>query len=146
MAPIRFSVSYNLREYLSFVRELYPNELPGAFESRGRKLGPIEAAIVRALTPVAASVAFFFKKRRMPVCDFVIDEEGIARQTADGKYMLPWSGVVAVYRFSQGYLVRSSKGAMPLPYRCLDAGQRASLDALVDKRLAELAPVPEPEA
>ena len=141
MTPIRFSVSYHLGEYLSFVRELAPVELPAQFEKRGKKLGRISGAIVRALVPVAASIGFFFKKRRMPVCAFVIDGEGITRDTADGRLVLPWERVVAVYRFSQGYLVRSAKGAMPLPYRCLDADQRATLDALVDKRQGELASI-----
>lgn len=146
MTPIRFSVSYHLGEYLSFVRELVPVELPAQFEKRGKKLGRFSGAIVRALVPVAASIGFFFKKRRMPVCAFVIDEEGITRDTADGRLVLPWGRVVAVYRFSQGYVVRSAKGAMPFPYRCLDADQRACLDALIDKRKGELASIREPGA
>jgi hypothetical protein len=67
----------------------------------------------------AASVVFYFKKRRMPECHFTINGEQIKRVTQDGVLEIPWTDVVAVHSYTQGYMVQKLKGAVPLPYRCL---------------------------
>jgi hypothetical protein len=82
--------------------------------------------------PVTANVwiallcppVFYLKKRRMPVCEFVIDREGIERTSRLGVLRRGWGEVVQVRRYSQGYLVAFARGAVPIPFRCLDAGQR----------------------
>lgn len=66
---------------------------------------------------------FYLKKRRMPVCEFVIDREGIERSSRLGVLRRGWMDVTQVRRYSRGYLVAFAGGAMPIPFRCLDAGQ-----------------------
>jgi hypothetical protein len=136
--PIRFSVSYSLREYRGFVREYSPLGIGQEFAKRGKTPGGVLHAFICAATLAIATVMFFFKKRRMPVCDFEIDEEGITRTTAVGRHVVPWSKVVAVHSLSPGYLVVTANGALPLPYRCLLPADAATLAALIEKRRGEI--------
>jgi hypothetical protein len=134
VASIKFSVSYTLREYRSFVREYTPMGVAKEFAKRGKAPGKTLHAFVCAMSLAVATIMFFFKKRRMPVCDFEIDAEGITRTSATGRHVVPWSKVVAVHSLSPGYLVVTGKGAMPLPYRCLLPADAAMLAALIEKR------------
>jgi hypothetical protein len=127
---IAFSVSYTLREYLSFVRD----HIPAALETMAAE-GKAKGVTPRGVYPFAmagATIAFFFKKRRMPVCDFVIDAREIRRTTRDGALVVAWSELVAVRRYSQGYFVdKGSKGAMPLPYRCFSPEQALAMEGFI---------------
>jgi hypothetical protein len=86
-----------------------------------------------------AAISFFFKKRRMPVCDFVIDEKQIKRTTAAGELVIPWSAVIAVHRYTSGFLVEKSGGAIPLPYRCFSAQALVAFTAMTGNRV----PIPQ---
>jgi hypothetical protein len=68
-----------------------------------------------------ATPVFYMKKRRMPVCAFHIDADGIERTTRTGRMACRWDEVKAVRRYRQGYLVIMEKGAMPIPFRCMTA-------------------------
>jgi len=83
---------------------------------------------------LVATPIFLLKRWRMGSCGFTIDHERIERVNALGRLSKTWRDVRAVHRYSQGYLIVFSKGAMPIPYRCLDAGQSRRLRALVAKR------------
>lgn len=74
----------------------------------------------------------------MGTCTFQIDDQQIQRSSKLGLFRLPWRDVVAIHRFSHGYLVEKSKGSVPLPYRCLTEEQAAILDELIRKREREL--------
>jgi len=126
---IAFSVSYSLREYLSFVRDYLPDGL-AEMAAQGKSRG-VSARVVRPFALVGAAVAFFFKKRRMPVCDFTIDEAGIRRATRDGVLVIPWNEVRRVYRYTEGYLVREHRGAVALPYRCFSPDMKANMERLI---------------
>ena len=143
MAPIKFSVSYTLREYRSFVREYLPLGMAQEFARRGKTPGRALSAFVRGASLSLATVMFFFKKRRMPVCDFEIDAEGITRTTAVGRHVVPWSKVVAVHSLSPGYLVITGTGRVALPYRCLLPADAATLAALIEKRRSEFQSIAE---
>lgn len=163
-APIRFSVAYTLREYLSIVSDhLAFMTRPGT--AHGRPLGwrwPAAIAVAACVlawtsgpgwlrgTALGAAVLalaslpcmgrlwlglfatpmFYFKKRRMPVCDFRIDATGIERTTALGVMVRRWDQVRAVRRYRVGYLVEFDKGAVPIPLRCLTMAQQERLRAL----------------
>jgi hypothetical protein len=135
--PIRFSVSYSLREYRSFVREYTPLGLDQELARRGKTPGGGVHAFICAATLAAATVMFFFKRRRMPVCDFEIDAEGITRTTAVGRHVVP------LHSLSPGYLVITGTGRLALPYRCLLPADAATLAALVEKRRSELQSIAE---
>src|SRR5471032_3452250 len=130
MPTISFSVSYTLREYLSFVRDHLPVGIALLAPEGKKKRAPSKAVYPFVLA--FAAVVFFFKKRAMPVCDFVIDEKEIRRTTRGGTLVVPWSDLIAVRRYSRGFLLdKGTKGAMPLPYRCFSAEQMAAMEGLV---------------
>lgn len=83
-----------------------------------------------------ATPVFFVKKRRMPLCEFTIDRTAIARQSKGGAFRRGWDEVTAVRSYSRGYLVCFRRGAVPIPFRCLDGGQLERLRAIVLARPA----------
>jgi hypothetical protein len=74
-----------------------------------------------------APPVFFLKKRRMPVCEFRIDGEGIARTSRLGSFERGWNEVKMVRRYERGYLLMFAKGGIPIPFRCLDQRQQEQL-------------------
>ncbi|MCS0588937.1 YcxB family protein [Massilia norwichensis] len=74
-----------------------------------------------------APPVFFLKKRRMPVCEFRIDGQGIARTSRLGIFEKSWDEVKMVRRYERGYLLMFAKGGIPIPFRCLDQCQREQL-------------------
>lgn len=130
LLALEFSVSYRLAEYLSFARDHAPLVTQRVLTAKGNPLQTPSRLQGVALTLIC-SVAFFFKKRRMPICRFVITEEGIHRSAASRNLFVPWTAVQAVHRYSQGYFIERHRGAMPLPFRCLGAQQVSALDALI---------------
>ena len=120
MDTIRFDVVYEFREYREFAID-YMRDARGV---------PLDRFAER-LFSVVLRVAFALKKRKMPRCDFTIDDSCIRRRTARGELIVPWEKVTRVHRFRPGYLIEKASGAMPIPLRCLDAAQRERLDALI---------------
>jgi hypothetical protein len=134
-APIRFSVAYGLGEYLSIVRDhlafLARREQPGLPRRRWKRLADAVCVALFA-TPV-----FYMKKRRMPVCEFRIDANGIERTTRQGQLARRWDEVQDVRRYRRGYLVMFATGAIPIPFRCLTAAQQECLRGLFLSRVRE---------
>jgi hypothetical protein len=91
-----------------------------------------------------ATPIFYVKKRRMPLCAFDIDADGIARTTRAGRLVRRWDEVKAVRRYRQGYLVFMERGAMPIPLRCMTAAQQERFRALVLGRGGRNTPTPAP--
>ena len=129
---LEFSVSYSLSEYLSIVQEHAPGALTAYYSQRGKPLRRMPRLLNFLLIPIA-TVAFYFKKRRMPICHFTISSEQIKRDTKDGVFEIPWIDVVAVLRYTLGYLIQKSKGTVPLPYRCLSRNQTKVLEAFIQQ-------------
>lgn len=129
---IEFSVSYSLSEYLSMVQEHYPSALAEYYSRRGKPTKRM-SRLAKLLVVLVASVAFYFKKRRMHVCHFTVDGERIQRVTQDGVLNILWTDVVAVRRYTQGYMVQKFRGAIPLPYRCLTGDQRKLLEVFMQQ-------------
>lgn len=129
---LEFSVSYRLAEYLSFARDHAPLVTRRVLAAKGKPVQTPSRLQGVTLTLVC-SVAFFFKKRRMPICRFIITGDGIHRSAASRNLFVPWTEVLAVHRYSQGYLIEMHHGAIPLPFRCLCAQQLPALDALIAK-------------
>ena len=72
---------------------------------------------------LVAPPVFLLKKRRMPVCEFRIDGRGIERTSRLGTVERTWDEVKMVRRYKRGYLLMFAKGAIPIPFRCLDQQQ-----------------------
>jgi hypothetical protein len=81
--------------------------------------------------PLLAMPMFLLKRRRMPVCEFAIDRSAIARSSRAGEFRRGWEEVTAVRSYSRGYLLLFKRGALPIPFRCLDPAQLERLHALV---------------
>jgi hypothetical protein len=132
-APIRFSVAYGLGEYLSIVHDhvafLARRKRPGPRPRRWRRLAGA-ACVALFATPI-----FYMKKRRMPVCEFHIDADGIERTTRQGHIVRRWDEVRSVRRYRRGYVVMFEKGGMPIPLRCLTAAQQERLRGLFLSRV-----------
>nr|WP_314540484.1 YcxB family protein [uncultured Massilia sp.] len=79
---------------------------------------------------VLGTPIFLFKKWRMPSCSFRIDGAGIERTSRAGTFVRAWSDVAAVRRYRRGYLLLLDKGAVPIPYRCLDQTQQEAFRKL----------------
>ena len=135
--PIRFTVVYRMREYLALLHEHLPASMRKWELARGKRprqeLNWSSRVGIRLLLPLIGVPGFLLKKRRMPVCDFTIDAAGIERRTRDGTLHVAWTDVVQVHRYAQAYLVDKGSGGLPLPYRCLDAAQRAAFERLLSR-------------
>jgi hypothetical protein len=132
---IRFSVSYTLSEYRSFIRDHAPPFLETALAKDGKAPSAKRSAIALWFVVNCTSLIYFYKKLRMPVCDFTIDEDKISRTTRMGELVVPWSRVATVHRYSRGYLVvKLNGGALPIPYRCVAREDAAALSALIERK------------
>lgn len=68
---------------------------------------------------------FLFKQWRMPQCAFRIDGRGIERTGRNRKLVQAWSEVRMVRSYRRGYLLLFAKGAVPIPFRCMNREQQA---------------------
>jgi len=79
---------------------------------------------------------FFLTRRRAPVNEFTIDHATIARRSRRGTFLRGWDQVTAVRSYRRGYLLVFARGALPIPFRCLDSVQLERLRALALARPA----------
>jgi hypothetical protein len=87
-----------------------------------------------------APPVFYLKKRRMPVCEFRIDGQGIERSSRLGTFKKTWDEVKMVRRYERGYLLMFAKGGIPIPFRCMDQLQQEQLRIyLAGRALASMA-------
>lgn len=133
--PIRFSVSYGLREYLSFVLEHATHLIKRRRRARAAKRRTLLAVLekpmlMRAMVGALATPVFLLKRRRA-ACSLEIDEVSIARVGRTGRTTWQWSAVRDVRKYRRGYLLFFPTGAIPVPFRCLDQRQALDLEALV---------------
>ena len=137
--PIEFEVSYQLGEYKSMVAEyiLFRHNRRRRDKSPDAQIASRLPLSVRLAFAVFVPLVFRYKIRKVGRCTFLIDGEGVQRTSKLGTGRVPWPDVVTVHRLSGAYLVEKRKGALPLPYRCLDEQQKARLEEFL--RLNEVA-------
>jgi YcxB-like protein len=128
---IQLSIVYSLREYLVIVREKTSQMVRDDFARKGKPFRSIDKMLMSMGISLVAPPVFFLKKRKMPVCEFVIDESGISRAAGGATYRTPWAKVKNVNRLKTAYLVELESGAMPLPYRCFPDGDRAAFEGIL---------------
>lgn len=90
-------------------------------------------------TALLATPVFLFKRRRTPVSELTIDGSTIARSAASGTFRRGWDEVTGVRSYSRGYLLLFKRGALPIPFRCLDSSQLERLRVLAFARRAAAA-------
>jgi hypothetical protein len=79
---------------------------------------------------------FFLTRRRAPVNAFTIDHATIARRSRRGEFLRGWDQVTGVRSYRRGYLLVFARGALPIPFRCLDSLQLERLRVLALARPA----------
>ncbi|HEY4530522.1 MAG TPA: YcxB family protein [Luteimonas sp.] len=117
---LEFSVRYRLGEYLAFV-----TEHGFATEAALRETRGATRMLAQAFQRAVASLAYTYKMSRVGRCHFVVTASGLSRRTRLGTSSIEWSSVRAVHTYTRGYLVELQQGAVPIPFRVLDARQRA---------------------
>lgn len=137
--PIRFKVSYSLREYTSFVADHAHAAMNRSLAEGGRPPRAQLPLYVRCLVAAVASVTFVLKKGRVGDFEFIIDERCIERRAADGSVRLAWHKVSAIRPYSQGWLISQGDAAFALPYRCMTPAEVVALEDLISACQAELA-------
>lgn len=114
-APISIRVALRLREYLDFRW--------ASSQSKKNKL--------RLPTTVAGALWYYLGVRHLPASDIDIDERQIKRTNAGGTSIWSWRDVREVRPYPSGYLVRVANESMAIPYRHLNADQRARFRAMI---------------
>lgn len=128
MQAVDIPVSYRFSEYHAFALE----HIERTQRSRPSYMG-------RMVIYLSALAVFGLKTWKIPWCEFRIDEAGIRRKTARGELHFPWSDMKAIHRFAPGYLFELGKGAIPIPYRCVDPREAARLAEFLAAKQRELA-------
>jgi YcxB-like protein len=130
---IKFKVSYSLREYLDFLKFATKAELKQEAVKRGKNENPSSTTVQFFLTIIGTAI-YLYKRSRMPVCEFEVNDLGIFRKTKMGQLETPWAEVTKVARTRIGYLVFRKTGALPIPFRCMKLHELNSFDQLVKQR------------
>ena len=132
-APVglHFHVAYTASEYRGFVLEHLAAVLTRLAAAKGRPFRGL-SPVTRWSVAAFASMVFVIKRRAMPICEFTIDDRRIQRDTRQGRMVAAWSEVLAIHRYSHGYLIELSRGGIPVPHRCLDAAQAAELERIIE--------------
>jgi hypothetical protein len=128
---IRFDVVYTLSEYLGFLRDHLSFTLRRA--SPPVRMRRITIPLACACITLIGIPVFLAKKRRMPHCAFRVDGNGIERSTRAGTLVRSWAAVDSVRCYRRGFLVMVDRGAMPIPFRCMDREQVAAFRRLASK-------------
>lgn len=129
--PVKFDVTYRLREYLELVRaHTFATTIP-LDSSKAQRI------FYNTLLTVIGTVMFFYKSHRVGTCSFSLDAIGISRRSKGGEFSFPWSDVTAVYQYGAGYLIAKGKGAMPIPFRVMSEPQQKAVAAQLAPYLQE---------
>lgn len=86
-----------------------------------------------AWVAVVGTPVFLIKKGRMPHCAFCVDAHGIERRSRAGTLARSWADIREVRRYRRGYLVIYDRGAMPIPFRCMDREQEGVFRRLASR-------------
>jgi hypothetical protein len=116
-APIRINVALRLREYLDF-------RWASAQSKKNR---------MRLPDKLTGTLWYYLRARHAPASAIDIDEQQIRLTGAEGTSVWSWQEVREVRPYSTGYLLRLADTSIPIPYRLLNAGQRARFRAIMRK-------------
>ena len=134
---IVFVVRYERREYLALLAEYAPaaaarKRNPAHAGTRPTSLGPGG----RLLLTVVGSLVFWWKRLRIGDCHFSVDARGIRRRSRSQEVCIAWTEVLAVRKLRHAWMIELDRGALPIPIRCIPAGQEAALAALFERNAA----------
>jgi len=116
-APIRINVALQLREYLDF-------RWASAQPKKNR---------MRLPDQVRGTLWYFLRARHAQASTVDIDEQQIRLTGSEGTSVWRWQDVREVRPYPSGYLLRLADISIPVPYRLLNADQRARFRAIMRK-------------
>jgi hypothetical protein len=121
LMPITFSVRYGFLEYVSFMWQ------HAHYLIRRRRIAAPACWYMQCKTTWSAALHFFLQGRSRVTYDFTIDRHGIVRTGPSGVTLIGWDDVMAMRIYSRGRMLLLKRGTLPIPARCLDQAQTASL-------------------
>jgi len=131
--PITFSVSYRWTEWLAFA---LPHSAAMLVAQGKLKAGQNLPWYIYSLAPFTL-IIFAYKKYKLPICRFSIDQSGVVRRARDKVKVCSWDDFTAAYSYPPGILLALKEGAMPIPRRCLSTSQWLQLKTLIHAHLPQ---------
>jgi hypothetical protein len=128
---VEFSVSYSLREYISFAQEHTLLKYAELVSAAGKTPPSALPRWVKVIQMPISTVSFMLKRLSRPVCDFNISRRGIERKSGSQYLLVLWPEVSTVHAYTLGFFFACPDRGIPVPYRCLSEGQLSTLKALV---------------
>ena len=119
--PLEFSVRYTLAEYVSFMWQ------HGHHLIRRRRIPAPASWYMLVKSTWSAAFHFMMARRSRHTYEFTIDRHGIVRTGPGGVTLIGWEDVSAIRSYARGRLLVLKRGTLPIPARCLDREQSASL-------------------
>lgn len=119
--PLEFSVRYALMEYVIFMWQ------HAHYLIRRRRIAAPTSWYMLVKSTWSAAFHFIVQGRSRHTYAFTIDRHGIVRTGPGGVTLIGWDDVSAIRSYSRGRLLVLKRGTLPIPARCLDRAQSASL-------------------
>jgi hypothetical protein len=119
--PLEFSVRYTLTEYVSFMWQHARHLI------RRRRIHAPASWYMLVKSTWSAAFHFVMARRSRHTYEFTIDRHGIVRTGPGGVTLIGWEDVSAIRCYSRGRMLVLKRGTLPIPARCLDREQSASL-------------------
>lgn len=121
--PLEFSVRYTLTEYVSFMWQHARHLI------RRRRIQAPASWYMLVKSTWSAAFHFVMAGRSRHTYGFTIDRHGIVRTGPGGVTLIGWEDVSAIRCYSRGRMLVLKRGTLPIPARCLDREQSATLAA-----------------
>lgn len=121
--PLQFFVRYTLAEYVSFMWQ------HGHHLIRRRRIQAPASWYMLIKSTWSAAFHFVMAGRSRHTYEFTIDRHGIVRTGPGGVTLIGWEDVSAIRSYARGRLMVLKRGTLPIPARCLNREQSASLAA-----------------
>lgn len=131
-APLTIQVDYSLRAYRALTTERWEDVMTEVGDKIGRPMNRWERAVSLSFWKLVVPLVWWRKRRRMGRCQFVVDAEGLIRDSAGfGPQRLPWTRVRRAQALPSGWLFHTERSAFALPKECVSPAQQEALLALI---------------
>jgi hypothetical protein len=131
--PITFTVRYRFTEWLAFI---LPHSAAMLVAKGKLKEGQNLPWYIYLFAPLALMI-FTYKKYKLPICSFSIDQNGVIRRARDKVKVCTWDKFDAAYSYPPGILLALKNGAMLIPRRGFSASQWLQLKTLIHAHLPQ---------
>ena len=123
---IEFKVRYSLAEYVVFMWQ------HSSYLIRRRRFSGLPLIWMAIKSTFSAALNFVMQGRSRHIYEFQVDTHGIVRTNSTGVTLVPWGDVVAIRRYTRGFMMVLKRGTLPIPFRCLDEAQRSVMSGFAE--------------